>query len=206
MSKPKRSPEADRRAELAIVHMLRKDGVTRGIITEDAYRATVASVLDEHENDYDGEPSSRYLGPAGRARLIALLRALGCKTPNETAAALRPGHGTRKLGTWRGRYYGGGEPFLTQAQADKIAQQEDILHWTSTSARLTDFLIQQTNRRCAVQMLTGPEATDVITGLQVLTGERNPDRDSARSRQGAMRRTHRRKQKAPKGFGYKPRS
>lgn len=201
-----RTPEQQRRADLAVIHMLRKDGRDRKLLDEAGYRAVVAGVLADEEVDYDGEPSSKHLGTGGRARLIAVLGEIGCRTPDGKAKQMKPGHGTRKRGMWKGRYFGGGGRMLTQAQADNVARLEDKLGWNAEPERLTGFLLRQTNRRCTVSMLMNDEATAVITGLMVLAGERDPDRDSTRSEFGRMHRKRRASSKLPKGFGYKPRS
>ncbi len=142
-----------RNRDLAKIHIAKKELN----LDEQAYRATVAGVMDEMGIPFGaGKPSSANLTPKGRALLLKTFRRMGWQGPP------RPPRREAK-----NRHRSNGRPGMaTHKQCAYIAHLEGALAWTANPSRLAGFIERQLGRRCAVFALTNREASKVITGLE----------------------------------------
>jgi hypothetical protein len=163
-----------RNKDLARIHVLLKDAD----LSQTAYRAIVAGLLDERGIKYLGEPSSGKLDSRGRTALIRILQEAVYR---KNGQARRTTTGSR-LPAYKKRYLASGsaeaadgQPFPTQDQLDEIARNEDRLGWTENPARLMGFI----RRVCRMpdNVVVRPEKLARKQASQVILALRNTKAD-----------------------------
>lgn len=160
--------DAQRRRDLAIIHIAKKSCLEAGTLDEAAYRAIIDGLLSKYDLPRTrDEASSADLDERGRGDLIEIFR-IDFQWDERAE--------TRRKGRTGVRYVGKGAEgeagHLTQAQAGYIAQLEDELGWTDDPKRLVGFIERQIGVNKTPSMLRNREASDVITGLERMAGRK----------------------------------
>lgn len=149
-------PKTRRQKDLAKIHIAKKE---LGLPDRE-YRQIIEGVMALH--NIKGEPSSANLSPEARETLIDTLREMGW-TP------IRQGDDP----VWKGRYEASSEPGkATQRQLDYIAMMEWELGWMDNPKRLRGFIERTRGEKKRPWILSNRQASDVITGLEKMTGRK----------------------------------
>lgn len=171
-------PKSRRQKDLAKIHIAKKE---LGL-DEQAYRAAIAGVMDEL--GIEGRPSSANLPAEGRQKLLDAFREMGWNPMDNVPEPPHPAAGAphRVKGAWKGRYQSTGrEEWATQSQLDYIAKMEDELGWTGDGQRLVGFIERQLGKPILPRALRNRQASDVITGLERMTGRSHHPRSRTRT-------------------------
>ena len=155
-------PKTRRKKDLAKIHIAKKELS----LDDREYRQIIEGVMALH--DLAGRPSSANLPPEARETLLGTFREMGW-TP------LRKDDDP----VWKGRYTESSEPGkATQKQLDYIAMMEWELGWIDEPKRLRGFIERTRGEKKRPWVLSNRQASDVITGLEKMTGRKPGDVDA----------------------------
>lgn len=147
-------PKTRRKKDLAKIHIAKKE---LGL-SEQEYRSIIEGVMAIH--DLPGRPSSANLPPEGRETLLESFREMGWSPIRKEDDPV-----------WKGRYQTTGDGGkATQKQLNYIALMEHELGWTDEPKRLRGFIKRTRGEKKRPQYLSNRQASDVINGLEKLTG------------------------------------
>ncbi len=149
-------PKTRRQKDLAKIHIAKKE---LGLADRE-YRQIIEGVMALH--DLAGEPSSGNLPPEARETLLDTFREMGWSPIRKDDDP-----------AWKGRYEASSEPGkATQRQLDYIAMMEWELGWLDNPKRLRGFIERTRGEKKRPWILSNRQASDVITGLEKMTGRK----------------------------------
>ena len=148
-------PKTRRQKDLAKIHIAKKELNLR----EEEYRSIIEGVMALH--DLAGKPSSANLPPEARETLLDTFREMGWSPIRKQDDPV-----------WKGRYESQGGGKATQKQLDYIAMMEWELSWNDEPKRLRGFIKRTRGEDKRPQYLSNRQASDVITGLEKMTGRK----------------------------------
>lgn len=188
--KPQAHDDGRRNADLARIHIAKKWATGALGMADGDYRALLADVMSEAGDVLPaGErPSARWLSAPGRRAVLRRFAGLGWPDAGRAERQIEESAPPRRQkGRTNGRYpVPSRGNMVSQPAADYLAHLEDLLDWTDDSSRLLGFISRQLDKPSMVASLTRAEATIVITGLEYVTGLKNPKTKAQHLRWGTV--------------------